>query len=69
MLRHNVRFTEVQLSGVTYQAAFQQAVWVVSHDFTILAGTGLALVGVDDEVLRPAQPRGSFDAVGDARKV
>ena len=35
------------------QAAFDQLVRVVAHDVAVLAGARLALVGVDDEVVRP----------------
>ena len=34
-----------------------QLVRVVAHDLSVLAGAGLALVGVDDEVLGPAVVR------------
>ena len=36
------------------QAALDQRVRVVAHDLAVLAGAGLGLVGVDDEVARPA---------------
>ena len=36
------------------QAAFHQQVRIMPHDLAVLAGAGLGLVGVDDEVMRPA---------------
>src|SRR4029077_15752076 len=36
------------------QAAFDQQVWVVPHDFAVRAGAGLGLVCVDDEIVRAA---------------
>src|ERR1700683_2270864 len=37
------------------QAAFDQQMRIVAHDLTVLAGTGLGLVGIDHEVMRPAR--------------
>jgi hypothetical protein len=34
------------------KAAFDELVGVLSHDFTILAGSGFTLISVDDEVSR-----------------
>jgi hypothetical protein len=36
-----------------HQAAFDQQMRVVAHDLAILAGAGLRLVGIDDEIMRP----------------
>ena len=36
------------------QAALDQQMRIVPHDLAVLAGAGLGLVGVDDEVVRPA---------------
>ena len=35
------------------QAAFDEKVRIVPHDLAVLAGAGLGLVGIDDEVMRP----------------
>lgn len=32
------------------EAALDELVWVLSHDFSVLAGSGLALIGIDDQV-------------------
>src|SRR6266702_5835770 len=39
------------------QAAFDQEMRIMPHDLAILAGAGLGLVGVDDEIARPAVGR------------
>ena len=36
------------------QAALDEGVRIVPHDLAVLAGAGLGLVGVDDEIVRPA---------------
>src|SRR4029077_3979727 len=52
--------THVNVAGVRphgetrNQAAFDQQVRVVPHDFAVFAGAGLGLVCVDDEILRAA---------------
>src|SRR5271169_288218 len=35
------------------QAAFDQQMRIVPHHFAVLAGAGLGLVGIDDEIMRP----------------
>ncbi len=35
------------------QAAFDEQVGIMAHDLPVLAGAGLGLVGVDDEIVRP----------------
>ena len=37
------------------EAAFDQLVRVVADDVAVLAGAGLALVGIDDEIVRPVR--------------
>ena len=39
------------------QAALDQKMRIVPHDLAVLAGAGLGLVGVDDEVMRPVADR------------
>ena len=39
------------------QAAFDEQMRIVPHDLAILAGAGLGLVGVDDEIMRPVTDR------------
>ncbi len=34
------------------QAAFDQQMRIVPHDLAVLAGAGLGLVGIDDEIAR-----------------
>ncbi len=36
------------------QAALDQQMRIVPHDLAVLAGAGLGLVGIDDEIVRPA---------------
>ena len=36
------------------QAALDQQMRIVPHDLAVLAGAGLGLVGIDDEIARPA---------------
>jgi hypothetical protein len=35
------------------QAALDQRVRIVAHDVAVLAGAGLGLIGIDDEIVRP----------------
>ena len=37
-----------------HQAAFDQKMRVVPHDLAVLAGAGLGLVGIDDQIARAA---------------
>src|SRR5262249_26952029 len=39
--------------GASVEAAFDEKMRVVPHDLAVLAGAGLRLVGVDDEIVRP----------------
>ena len=41
------------------QAALDQQMRIVPHDLAVLAGAGLGLVGVDDEIVRPVVRRPS----------
>ena len=63
--------------GARQQAAFDQLVRVVAHDFPVLAGAGLAFVGVDHQITgqrprllgheRPFQPRREAGAAAAAK--
>lgn len=50
-LTTNVDVSSCAVHGTTSdQAAFDQSVWILAHDFTVLASTWLTLIGIDDQV-------------------
>lgn len=51
-LAADVNVSSASTHGTTSdQAALDELMWIVSHDFSVLAGSRFALVGVDDEIL------------------